>query len=48
MKLYLSSVFNSSLSKDNNIDLFLEMDIEGVYGFDVYRDCFVFQFDFTD
>lgn len=25
--------------KDNNIDLFLEMDIEGVYGFDVYRDC---------
>ena len=25
--------------KDNNIDLFLEMDIEGVYGFDLYRDC---------
>lgn len=25
--------------RDNNIDLFLELDIEGVYGFDVYRDC---------
>ena len=25
--------------KDNNIDLFFEMDIEGVYGFEVYRDC---------
>ena len=25
--------------KKNNIDLFLELDIEGVYGFDVYKDC---------
>lgn len=25
--------------KKNNIDTFLELDIEGVYGFDVYRDC---------
>lgn len=25
--------------KKNNIDLFLEMDIEGVFGFDVYKDC---------
>ena len=25
--------------KQNNIDLFLELDIESVYGFEVYRDC---------
>ena len=25
--------------KKNNIELFLELDIEGVYGFEVYRDC---------
>ena len=25
--------------KKNNIDLFLEMDIEGVFGFNVYKDC---------
>ena len=25
--------------KQNNIDLFLELDIEGDYGFEVYRDC---------
>lgn len=25
--------------RDNNIDLFLEMDIDGVYGFEVYKDC---------
>ena len=25
--------------KKNNIDLFLELDIEGVYGFEIYRDC---------
>lgn len=25
--------------RDNNIELFIELDIEGVYGFDVYKDC---------
>lgn len=25
--------------KENDIELFLELDIEGVFGFDVYRDC---------
>lgn len=25
--------------KENNIELFLEMDIEGVFGFEVYKDC---------
>lgn len=25
--------------KKNNIDLFMELDIEGVFGFDVYKDC---------
>lgn len=25
--------------KKNNIDLFVELDIEGVFGFEVYRDC---------
>lgn len=25
--------------KENNIELFLELDIDGVFGFDVYKDC---------
>ena len=33
--------------RDNNIDLFLEMDIDGVYGFDVYKDCFNWVQDIT-